>query len=150
MTIYGMPEFLKKQFGCYQAIGLDSGGSLGLSYEGKSYAKPGRKIMDAFVVVPAKKRPVANETKPTVTIAGTSSPTNPTNPSSVASNPASVARSKASELKARIDRALERKEPVQKWKYWFAIERKLREFLEEDIPQSKKDVYAALIEMIPQ
>lgn len=58
-TIYEMPDFIKKKFGCYQAIGLDNGGSMGMSYEGRSIRKPGRKIMDAFAVVeatPAQKR----------------------------------------------------------------------------------------------
>ncbi|MFZ3233069.1 MAG: phosphodiester glycosidase family protein [Patescibacteria group bacterium] len=50
-TIYEMPEFLRKNFGCYQAIGLDNGGSMGMSYEGRTVRKPGRKIMDAFAVV---------------------------------------------------------------------------------------------------
>lgn len=58
-TIYEMPDFIKKNFGCYQAIGLDNGGSMGFSYEGRLMKKPGRKIMDAFAVVettPAEKR----------------------------------------------------------------------------------------------
>ncbi len=58
-TIYEMPDFIKKNFGCYQAIGLDNGGSMGMSYEGRVIRKPGRKIMDAFAVVeatPAQKR----------------------------------------------------------------------------------------------
>ena len=58
-TIYEMPDFIKKHFGCYQAIGLDNGGSMGFSYAGKLIRKPGRKIMDAFAVVeatPAQKR----------------------------------------------------------------------------------------------
>lgn len=58
-TIYEMPDFIKKHFGCHHAIGLDNGGSMGLSYEGRLMKKPGRKIMDAFAVVeasPAQKR----------------------------------------------------------------------------------------------
>ncbi len=58
-TVYEMPDFIKKHFGCHQAIGLDNGGSMGLSYHGKLVKKPGRKIMDAFAVVeatPAQKR----------------------------------------------------------------------------------------------
>ena len=51
VTIYEMPGFIKKNFGCYQAVGLDNGGSMGLSYEGRTIRKPGRKIMDAFAVV---------------------------------------------------------------------------------------------------
>lgn len=54
-----MPDFIRKNFGCYQAIGLDNGGSMGFSYGGKLIKKPGRKIMDAFAVVeatPAQKR----------------------------------------------------------------------------------------------
>lgn len=50
-TISEMPDFLRKNFGCYQAIGLDNGGSMGMSYGGKMIRKPGRKIMDAFAVV---------------------------------------------------------------------------------------------------
>lgn len=54
-----MPNFIRKNFGCYQAIGLDNGGSMGMSYQGRVIKKPGRKIMDAFAVVeatPAQKR----------------------------------------------------------------------------------------------
>jgi hypothetical protein len=50
-TVYEMPDFLKRNFGCYHAVGLDNGGSMGLSYAGKTIRKPGRKIMDAFAVV---------------------------------------------------------------------------------------------------
>ena len=51
LKIYEVPSFIKNNFGCYNAINLDSGWSLGFMYDGKVYNKPWRKIMDAFVVV---------------------------------------------------------------------------------------------------
>jgi len=51
-TMYDMPEFLKKNFNCYNAINLDAGYSAGMVYDGKILQKAHRKmIMDAFVVL---------------------------------------------------------------------------------------------------
>lgn len=72
-TIYEMPDFIGKNFGCYQAIGLDNGGSMGLEYGGKLIKKPGRKIMDAFAVVEVsdavKRRNAEADKKASATIA---------------------------------------------------------------------------------
>ncbi len=55
ITIYNMPIFLKKNFWCYNALNLDSGGSLGMIYNWKVIKKHWRDIMDAFVVVDIEK-----------------------------------------------------------------------------------------------
>lgn len=49
--IYSLPDFLKKNFNCYNAVNLDSWGSLGLMYKWVKYNTPWREIMDAFVVL---------------------------------------------------------------------------------------------------
>lgn len=51
ITIGEMPDFLRQNLGCFYALNLDSGGSLGMHYEGTNIRTPGRDIMDAFVVV---------------------------------------------------------------------------------------------------
>lgn len=50
ISMLDVPDFIR-QFGCIDAINLDNGGSLGLYDRGKYIVIPGRKIMDAFVVV---------------------------------------------------------------------------------------------------
>ncbi len=54
LTIYELPAYLKKNFDCYNAIALDNWWSLGMMYGWKTYTKPTRQIMDAFVVVDVK------------------------------------------------------------------------------------------------
>jgi len=50
ISMLDMPTFIR-QFGCVDAINLDSGGSLAM-YDKKRYIiGPGRNIMDAFVIV---------------------------------------------------------------------------------------------------
>jgi hypothetical protein len=51
ISIYDMPDFIKANFSCYNAINLDAGGSLGLIYNGQIIRKESRPIMDAFVVI---------------------------------------------------------------------------------------------------
>lgn len=50
-----LPElspFIKRNFGCYNAINLDAGSSLAMVYDGRVIARsPRRQIMDAFVVL---------------------------------------------------------------------------------------------------
>lgn len=47
-----MPAYLKKNFGCYNAINLDAGASIGMVYSGFVLDQGSRKrIMDAFVVL---------------------------------------------------------------------------------------------------
>ena len=55
ITIFEMPEFLKKNFWCYNALNLDSWGSLWLIYNWRIIKKNWRPIMDAFVVVDVEK-----------------------------------------------------------------------------------------------
>ena len=55
ITIFQMPEFLKKNFWCYNALNLDSWWSLWLIYNWKVIKKNWRPIMDAFVVVDSEK-----------------------------------------------------------------------------------------------
>ena len=50
ISMLDMPTFIR-QFGCVDAINLDSGGSLAM-YDKKRYiVGPGRNMMDAFVIV---------------------------------------------------------------------------------------------------
>ncbi len=51
ISIYDLPEFIKKNFDCYGAINLDAGGSLWMVYNKKYVVKNSRPVMDAFVVV---------------------------------------------------------------------------------------------------
>ena len=50
ISMFDLPDFIR-QFGCIDAINLDNGGSLGLYDHGKYIIRPGRTIMDAFVIV---------------------------------------------------------------------------------------------------
>ncbi len=50
ISMLDVPDFIR-QFGCIDAINLDNGGSLGLYDHGKYIVRPGRNIMDAFVIV---------------------------------------------------------------------------------------------------
>lgn len=45
-----IPEILKK-IDCYNALNLDNGASFGMVFQDKISRLPGRKIMDAFVIV---------------------------------------------------------------------------------------------------
>ncbi|UFX83115.1 phosphodiester glycosidase family protein [Candidatus Absconditicoccus praedator] len=51
VNIEGLADFVDESLGCYDAINLDAGGSLGMMYENDKKMSPGREIMDAFVVV---------------------------------------------------------------------------------------------------
>lgn len=51
VTVQELAEFVQTNLNCYNAINLDSWGSLGMVYNHENIKKPGRKIMDAFVVV---------------------------------------------------------------------------------------------------
>ncbi|MCF7835394.1 phosphodiester glycosidase family protein [Candidatus Gracilibacteria bacterium] len=52
LNLWKMPAFIKEQFGCWNAINLDAGASLGMIYSGLVLDRGGRrKIMDAFVVL---------------------------------------------------------------------------------------------------
>ena len=57
ITISEMPDYLQRNFGCAYALNLDSGGSLGMIYDGTTIRKPGRNIMDAFVVMETSPTP---------------------------------------------------------------------------------------------
>ena len=50
ISMIDVSDFIR-QFGCIDAINLDNGGSLGLYDHGKYIVRPGRNIMDAFVIV---------------------------------------------------------------------------------------------------
>ena len=50
ITLSQMPKYIKTYFKCRNALNLDWGGSLAMSY-GTGYLRQGRSIMDAFVVV---------------------------------------------------------------------------------------------------
>ncbi len=50
ISMLDVPGFIRR-FGCVDAINLDNGGSLGLYDRGKYIVRPGRNIMDAFVIV---------------------------------------------------------------------------------------------------
>lgn len=54
VTVEEMASFLKDSLECYNAMNLDSWGSLWMVYNKKNVSKPWRKIMDAFVVVETK------------------------------------------------------------------------------------------------
>lgn len=62
MTVPLMPDYIKKNFDCYNAINLDNWWSLGMIYNNKIIKKPWRKIMDAFVIVEVKETPKLNTT----------------------------------------------------------------------------------------
>lgn len=51
VTVQELAEFVQTNLSCYNAINLDSGWSLGMVYNHETIKRPGRKIMDAFVVV---------------------------------------------------------------------------------------------------
>lgn len=55
ISIEEIPAYLKKSFDCYNAMNLDSWGSLWMVYNNKNISKPWRKILDAFVVIETKK-----------------------------------------------------------------------------------------------
>lgn len=50
ISMLDLPDFIRK-FGCVDAINLDNGGSLGMYDRGKYIVRPGRNIMDGFVIV---------------------------------------------------------------------------------------------------
>lgn len=54
ITVKEMADFLQRNLNCYNAINLDSWGSLWMIYNNETIKKPWRKIMDAFVVVEKK------------------------------------------------------------------------------------------------
>lgn len=56
VTVEELADFLQLHLDCYNAINLDSWGSLGMVYNNENIKKPGRKIMDAFVVVENKEK----------------------------------------------------------------------------------------------
>ncbi|MEI6426032.1 MAG: phosphodiester glycosidase family protein [Candidatus Absconditabacteria bacterium] len=52
INLVQMPAYLKKNFGCYNAINLDAGSSIGMVYSGFVLDQgPRKRIMDAFVVL---------------------------------------------------------------------------------------------------
>lgn len=51
-SVWDMAPYLKAQFGCYNALFLDAGASLGMVYDGNVLDRGSRRIItDAFVVV---------------------------------------------------------------------------------------------------
>ena len=50
ISMLDLPDFIRK-FGCVDAINLDNGGSLGIYDRGKYVVRPGRNIMDGFIIV---------------------------------------------------------------------------------------------------
>ena len=50
ISMLDLPDFIRR-FGCVDAINLDNGGSLGIYDRGKYVVRPGRNIMDGFVIV---------------------------------------------------------------------------------------------------
>jgi hypothetical protein len=56
ISMLDLPYYIKANFGCWDAINLDAGWSLGLIYKNKVIHKERRKIMDAFVVIEDTKK----------------------------------------------------------------------------------------------
>ncbi len=54
ITVYEMSNYLKDSLWCYNAMNLDSWGSLWMVYNNNTIKKSGRKVMDAFVVIETK------------------------------------------------------------------------------------------------
>lgn len=52
MKIMKMPEYLKKNLGCWRAINLDAWASIAMYHDEQFLLWPGRDVMDAFVIVP--------------------------------------------------------------------------------------------------
>ena len=50
ISMLDLPDFIRR-FWCVDAINLDNGGSLGIYDRGKYVVRPGRNIMDGFVIV---------------------------------------------------------------------------------------------------
>ena len=50
ISMFDLPDFIRK-FGCVDAINLDNGGSLGIYDRGKYIVRPGRNIMDGFIII---------------------------------------------------------------------------------------------------
>lgn len=61
VTVQELAEFVQTNLNCYNAINLDSGWSLGMVYNHENIKKPGRKIMDAFVVVESNETQVSEK-----------------------------------------------------------------------------------------
>ena len=54
VSVEELAPYIIANFSCFHAINLDAWASLGMIYDKKVIRKPGRKIMDAFVVVEKK------------------------------------------------------------------------------------------------
>ncbi|HMT00964.1 MAG TPA: phosphodiester glycosidase family protein [Candidatus Absconditabacterales bacterium] len=51
-TLFDLPAYLQKSFDCARALSLDAGKSVALYHDEQYLLGPGRKVMDAFVIVP--------------------------------------------------------------------------------------------------